>query len=227
MQHGTILIVDDEQDVLNSMRHLLSNTFHILTASSTEMAIEVLKTNNPNAVIADLQMSGLDGISLCKFVRTHPTHKNIPVLIVSAMTDQATRTDCFVWGADDFIAKPFSGSELIARVYSKLRWSRKPVEEADDYLKCGNLEVNEKNLSITIDGEKIPLTIFEFRMLKHFIQKKDTVLNRDTLLQEVWEDSAVTHRTVDVHIYALRNKLSKFNYEFHTVHGVGYILREK
>jgi two-component system alkaline phosphatase synthesis response regulator PhoP len=225
----TILIIDDEQSARENLQGLLSRDFRVMTASSVPEGIQIAKEINPDAILTDLQMPQMDGVEMCKLTRKDAALKNTPILIVSGVNDAHRRTECFLWGADDFIIKPYSSSELIARLFAKLRWSRQSVEEITDGsgIICGNLSLNERRYEVLIDGNRINLTNYEFKMLKYFLTQKDTVLSRETILQNVWVGSTVTVRTVDTHVCTLRNKLQDFDHEVNSVHGRGYVLRKR
>lgn len=225
----TILIIDDEQAALENMKSLLARDFRVLTAGSTMEGIQMAKQSIPDAILTDLQMPQMDGVEMCKITRQDQTLKNTPIIVVSGVNDVHRRTECFLWGADDFIIKPYSSSELMARLLSKLRWSRQPIDEAVDETEivCGNLILNERRYEVLVDGTRINLTNYEFKMLKYFLGERDIVLSRDLILQNVWVGSTVTVRTVDTHICTLRNKLAGFNHEIYSVHGRGYILRKR
>jgi two-component system OmpR family response regulator len=225
----TILVIDDEQAARENLKHLLSREFKVISAGSVLEGLEVAKTLKPDAILADLQMPVLDGIEFCKLSRLEETLKCTPILIVSGIADTVKRTECFLWGADDFIAKPYASGELIARLTSKLRWTRKemaPALDDQDNLRCGNLSINEHRHEVLLGKKRVDLTNYEFKLLHRFLASPDSVLSREYLLDQVWTGSHVTVRTVDTHICTLRKKLAGFDHEFHAVHGRGYILRK-
>lgn len=225
----TVLVVDDEEVIRENMSYLLSKDFRVLTASSTREALESAKLNAPDAILADLQMPDEDGLELCRRIRADKALKNIPILMISGFPDTLRRTECFIWGADDFIAKPFSTSELIARLTSKLRWNRQEIDNSigSKVLTCGNLVLNEDRFEVLINNNRIELTNFEFKLLKYFISSVGYVSTRDIILEKVWTGSNVTLRTVDTHICTLRKKISNFDHEIEALSGRGYVLRKK
>lgn len=224
----TILVIDDEPQARDNLRWLLSRDFTVITADSGTEGLQKAKEFKPDAILTDLQMPVMDGIEFCKQTRQDQSLKNTPILIVSGSNDTHLRTECFFWGADDFIAKPFSSSELVARLFSKLRWTRQSIDESSSLLiTCGNLTMNERRYEVQVNGKRVDLTNYEFKMLKYFLANLNTVLSRDAILQHVWTTSTVTSRTVDTHIFGLRNKLIEFDHEFSAIHGRGYCLRKK
>ncbi|MGZ5279071.1 MAG: response regulator transcription factor [Pseudobdellovibrionaceae bacterium] len=224
----TILIIDDEESARENLRCLLSNDFRVITAGSGIEGLQKAKELPPDLILTDLQMPEMDGIEVCKMTRQNSILKNIPIMIVSGSHDVHRRTECFLWGADDFVTKPYSSSELVARLFSKLRWSRQAIEDSSvgNLLTCGNLSLDERRYEVLVNGHRVDLTNYEFKMLKYFLNLKDVVLSRDSILKNVWTGNSVTVRTVDTHICTLRNKLGDFDYEIHSVHGRGYILRK-
>jgi len=228
MNKKTVMIVDDETAILETLEGLLSREFRVITAPSTQVALARAKETPPDIFVLDLHMPGEDGLALCKFVRKEPKLKNIPILMLSGAGDEQRRTECFTWGADDFMAKPFSGSELIARITAKLRWQRHPADEGGgETAVCGNLTINYRKGETTVNGKRIDLTTFEMKLLSFFIQAKDQILSRQQILDEVWAGHKVIGRTVDTHVCVLRNKLADFDHAIQTVHRTGYILRSK
>lgn len=227
--HGnTLLVVDDEQECRETLRSLLSKHFQVLLAADGKEAIEIARRAKPDAVLVDVQMPGMDGIEVCKAIRSDSTLKSIPVMMISAYGDENWRTESFIWGADDFIAKPFSGRELVARIISRLCWTREPKEVGSSrLLTIGNLVLDSSKMEVTTNGLPLTLTVFEFGLLKYFIDNRGRVLSRDQILEEVWKDEVVSERTVDTHICAIRKKLSKWDHDIKTIHGAGYILRSQ
>jgi DNA-binding response OmpR family regulator len=224
----TLLIVDDEPSARENLKDLLSKDFHVLTADSGETGLQITASMTPDAILADLQMPKMDGLEFCKIVRQKQNLKNIPILIVSGSLDTGRRTDCFLWGADDFILKPYSSSELLARLSAKLRWIRTEAisNHADETLAYGNLTINEKKFEVLLDNTRIDLTNFEFKILKYLLKSVGSLLTREDILSLVWNSTNVSSRTIDTHICTLRKKLINFHYEIHAVHGRGYVLRK-
>jgi DNA-binding response OmpR family regulator len=176
----------------------------------------------------DLQTPGEDSISFCKQVRSDALLKNVPLLMISGNSGEDFRVECFTWGADDFIAKPYTGRELMSRILAKLCWTRELRDGSIDAVTdCGNLSLDEKKLQATVEGDLVELTVFEFRLLRYFIDHRESVVPRARLFREVWNGKAVSSRTVDTHVCTLRQKLKGFSFEFHTVHGAGYMLRPR
>lgn len=224
----TVMVVDDEPAMLDTLEGLLTDDFKVVKAPSAQVALSLARATPPDVFVLDLHMPGDDGLALCKFVRQEPKLKNIPILMLSGAGDEARRTDCFNWGADDFMAKPFSGAELIARITAKLRWQRHAVgETSGESAQCGNLAINYRKGETTVNGKRIDLTSFETKLLSFFIHSREQVLSRQQILDEVWGGHKVIGRTVDTHVCVLRNKLTEFDHAIQTVHRSGYILKPK
>ncbi len=226
MQGSTLLVIDDDTDSLEMLKSLLGKSFRTLTAQSAEEGLKIARECQPDAILVDVQMSGMNGIEACKVIRKDPSLKLVPVIMISAYGDENCRTECFLWGADDFIAKPFSGRELIARVLAKLNWvrSQKGVDD-NRVIRCGNLTLDETKMDVVVGDERIDLTVFEFNLLRYFLNNRDCLLSRQKIMADVWKNQVVASRAVDTHVYAIRKKLTASNLELDTVHGAGYILR--
>lgn len=223
---STLLVIDDTQEDRDALQNLLCKSFKVLVAKSGKEALEMAKTLRPDAALIDVMMPEMDGISVCKLIRNEPGLKTMPVMMLSAYGDETSRTESFLWGADDFVAKPYSGRELIARILAKLNWVRQPKSEANtSVLACGNLHMDEVRLEVKIDEKKVGLTVFEFTLLKYLVENSNRVLSREKILKDIWNGQIVTQRTVDTHIYAIRKKLLGANVEIGTIHGAGYILK--
>lgn len=140
-----LLIVDDEIDTRESLESLLSKQFLVTTAENAEKALYLARSQPFDAILLDIHMPGMNGIELCKAIRRDSQLNTLPILMISASQDENLRTECFLWGADDFIAKPYSGRELVARIHAKLCWIRTPRTQEEIVLTCGNIGLNEKN----------------------------------------------------------------------------------
>lgn len=223
-----ILVADDDADNRRTIFEFLSPHYAIVEATNGLEAVEAAKIHKPSLALLDFQMPKIDGIDVCKMIRTIDELQAMPVIMLSGAGDEAVRTKAFLSGIDDFIAKPVSAAELMARIKSKLNWQRQPVgNDMPAYIKVGNLTIDDKKLLVTVAGSQTRLTHFEYSLLKYFIENKDCVLSRAKILEKVWNMNNVATRTVDTHLYSLRQKLKEFDHEFETVHSAGYILRPR
>lgn len=223
-----ILIADDDTDNRRTFFDFLSPHYQIVEATNGIEAIEAARVHKPSLLLLDFQMPKVDGIDVCKMIRAIDDLKTMPIIMVSGSGDELTRTKAFLSGIDDFITKPVSSAELIARIKSKLNWVRQPAsDESIQFISIGNLTIDDKKLIVAVNGQPTRLTHFEYTLLKYFIENKDCVLSRAKILEKVWNLNNVNTRTVDTHLYSLRQKLKDFDHEFETVHSAGYILKPR
>jgi DNA-binding response OmpR family regulator len=218
----TILIVEDEATIAASVAaRLRAEGFHVETAADGPSGVEACRRLRPDLVVLDVMLPGLDGLEVCRQIQRD---RPVPVLMLTARDDE---TDVLVGlgvGADDYMTKPFSPRELVARVKALLRRvERHPGPEAAP-VRVGDLEVDPAARQVRRGGEPIDLTRTEFDLLRHLAGRPGVVLSRERLLAEVWgyRDGSGA-RTVDSHVRALRRKLGSD--VIRTVHGVGYAIR--
>lgn len=221
----SVLIIEDEPDIRKTIDYnLAKEAFIVLQASSIAEGEEVLANNKIDAIILDLMLPDGSGLTLCRDIKLDPKTKNIPVIILTAKTEEVDRVVGFELGADDYVTKPFSVRELILRVKAILKRgvSSDTVSEDSAY-SFGGLRLNIDAHQIFINDDEVSLTALEFRLLKHLIDRRGRVQTRDQLLEDVWGySSEVTTRTVDTHIKRLREKLGPIGDYIQTIRGVGY-----
>ncbi len=211
-----ILIVDDETLIRNVIKEYSSSEgYHIFEASDGLEAIEMVKNNNIDLVVLDVMMPNLDGFSACKEIKRI---KNIPVIILSARKEEYDKLVGFELGIDDYMTKPFSPKELMARI--KAVSKRNTVS---DEFKYETLVINYAGHTVTIDDEELKLTPKEYEILCYLVQNKNIAVSRETILSKLWGYSFFgDDRTVDTHIKKLRNNLGKYRDLITTVRGMGY-----
>lgn len=220
MNHSTILIVEDEfklaQLLSEYLQHAEFNT-HILQKG--DLVLDWLQENKVDLILLDIMLPGQDGISLCREIRAK---SNIPIIIQSARIDEIDRLLGLELGADDYICKPYSPKEVVARVKAVLR--RSTYENQNDLKNI--LQLDETRLKITFKQQSLELTSVEFQLLKTLYDHPGQIFSRDQLIQKIYQDHrVVSDRTVDSHIKKLRKKLNQLSseYEFiHSVYGAGY-----
>ena len=220
-----VLVIEDEPDIRKTIDYNLSKeSFKVIQAASIEEGEKSLASNKIDVIILDLMLPDGSGLTLCRDIKSEPKTKNIPVIILTAKTEEVDRVVGFELGADDYVTKPFSVRELILRVKAILKRSvsiEKNTEDAEDSF--GELTINYEEHQAYINGHEIFLTALEFKLLKHLIKRKGRVQTRDQLLEDVWGySSTVTTRTVDTHIKRLREKLGLVGDHIQTIRGVGY-----
>lgn len=225
LQRKKILIIDDEPQVCDFVEDLLSFRFDVLKAADPETGLRHVIDAKPELVILDLRLRTHNGLDICKELRTNPKTKHLPVLFYSGADDFESVAVAFDLGADDFISKDVRPRELVARILSKVRRIEERTVEPD-VLACGNLTLDMRKLEATIDKKVIPLSVLEFTLLKFFVVNKERVMSRNAILEDVWQGSHVSSRTIDTHMVYLRKKLDGFDHQLSTVYGAGYILRE-
>lgn len=216
-----ILIVDDEQKIREVIREYAEfNGYEVEEAENGMEAIGLCKLNDYDLIVMDIMMPKLDGFSACKEIRKF---KDIPVIMLSARGEEYDKLFGFELGIDDYIVKPFSPKELMARINVVL--SRRNITAASnmEIMKFGGLEINISARSVTVDGVKADLTPKEYDLLFYLVHNKNIALSRDKLLSDVWGyDFFGDDRTIDTHIKNLRNNLGNYRDYIVTLRGVGY-----
>lgn len=216
-----VLAVDDEQDILDLIRyHLEREGYQVVGCRDGRSALELISRERPDLVILDLLMPEVDGLEVCRRVRQGSA---IPIVMLTAKAEEADKVAGLELGADDYITKPFSPRELVARVRAVLR-RMGPLSE-DRPLTFGDLTMDFARHQVTVKGKGISLTAKEMELLKALVQAKGRVLDRDFLLERVWgydRAAEIESRTVDVHVRRLREKLGPAARRIVTVKGVGY-----
>jgi two-component system alkaline phosphatase synthesis response regulator PhoP len=233
MPGPTILVVEDEPDIRKLVQYnLAQERYKVLEAEDGEQALKLLQRAKPNLVILDLMLPGMSGLELCRLLRERPETAQLPILMLTAKAGEADKVVGLEMGADDYLAKPFSPREMVARVRAILRRSE-AASAADgpvSYEK-GPLRIDFATYEVFARGKNIKLTLKEFELLRFLTQNPNRVLNRDQLLDRVWGgDTFVTPRTVDVHIRRLRQAIEKDDRRpkwILTLRGVGYKFDEK
>jgi len=218
-----ILVVDDEPDILELVRfNLTQESFEVDTASTGSEALTKIESFSPDLVVLDLMLPDLSGTEVCRKIRGQPQTAHLPVIMLTARSEEVDRVVGFEIGADDYLTKPFSPRELVLRVKAVLRRSERDEAPTQRY-EHGPLMLDADRHRCPVDGELVELTAKEFGLLSTLMSRPGRVLSRDQLLEEVWgSDIAVTSRTVDTHLKRLREKLGQAGGLIHTVRGVGY-----
>ncbi|MDR3197634.1 MAG: response regulator transcription factor [Planctomycetaceae bacterium] len=239
MSKEQILVIEDEKDILSMVRlRLESRGFHVFTAESGELALQWLAEHNPDLILLDLMLPGMNGLEVLKHIRTDQNLAKIPILIVSALGEESDVVVGLERGADDYLSKPFNMSILMARVNALLRRSKpeienkptppqkKSSEDSDDSILFGLLRIDLKRYHVFVNDKQVALTSTEYRLLLTLIASKGRVLTRNQLIEEaIGNDAIVTDRTIDVHLTSLRGKLGSARNLIETVRGVGYRFR--
>lgn len=225
MAEEKILVIDDEENILELIRfNLANNGYKVLLASNGLDAIKLVKSECPQLVLLDLMLPGMDGYEVCKTIRRDNAISNIPIIIITAKSEEIDKVLGLELGADDYITKPFSIRELLARVKAVLR--RTTLLPNSDSFTFGDITIDFQKHEVINKEEKIELTLKEFELLETLIKNKGRVMTRDFLLDKIWGYEYVGEtRTVDVHIRHLRQKIEKDDKipkYIETMRGIGY-----
>ena len=223
----SILVVDDEPDLLELVRFTLDRAgFRVETAASGEEALSRLRRSVPDRLVLDLMLPDLSGEEVCRRVRGDPGLTGLPVIMLTAKSEEVDRVVGFELGADDYVTKPFSPRELVLRVKALLRRSSEAAASSAP-LERGPLRLDPERHRCAVEGEEVELTAKEFQLLEVLMRRPGRVMTREKLLDEVWgSDIAVTSRTIDTHLKRLREKLGAAADLIQTVRGLGYRFAE-
>ncbi|MBK3331464.1 response regulator transcription factor [Persephonella atlantica] len=217
-----IYIVEDDEDINELLEYnLRKEGFSVRPFLSSVKALDSISREKPDLVLLDIMLPDIDGLELCKMVKSNPETEDIPIIMITAKGTEIDKIVGLELGADDYITKPFSIREVIARIRAILRRVKK--ESRQNVLRFGTLEIYPEKFEIKVEGNPVELTSKEFKLLMTLINADGNVLTREQILSDVWKNELdVYDRTVDVHIKKLRDKLGKHSYRIETVRGVGY-----
>jgi len=226
-----ILVVDDEADLVKLVSYNLKKEgFIVDSASDGENALTKIRKGKYDLLILDLMLPGIQGIELCRILRNDPKQSSLPIIMLTARGEEVDRILGLEMGADDYMTKPFSPRELIARVKAVLRRAtEKPVHEK--ILKTGDIEIDRERYTVSIKGRPVKLSATEFKLLLFLAERRGKVFSRGQLLDAIWRDEAfVEPRMVDVHIRRLRANIEEDPAHpgyIKTMRGIGYLFNEK
>ena len=226
-----ILIVEDDKDIVELVRYNLEkDDFQVQAVGDGVSALAQVKKSAPDLVVLDLMLPKLSGLEICKEIRRDASLNRLPILMLTARGDEADRVVGLEIGADDYVTKPFSPRELVARVKALLRRAE-PPGEAVKTIEVGRLHIDPSSYRVTRAGKPVPLSTLEFRLLYFLASRPDKVFSRDQLLDAVWgNERFVTPRSVDVYIRRLREKVEadpENPTHLKTVRGAGYLFETR
>lgn len=223
MMSETILVVDDEQRIIDLAKmYLEKEGFRVRSANDGMIALQMILSENPGLVVLDLMLPGLDGWEICRRVRAE---SDVPIIMLTARSEDIDKIVGLELGADDYLTKPFNPRELVARVKAILRRAERRSSTAGTAIVLANLTIDPARRQVSVDGRLIDLRMKEFDLLLTLAENPGMVFSRERLLDVVWGyDFAGETRTVDVHIAHLRHKLAGMRPAIETVWGVGYKL---
>ena len=220
-----ILLVDDEVDILEFLKYNLEqDNFEVLVSSNGKDALKKI-SQNPDLIVLDIMMPEMDGFEVYEQIKKNKEYQDIPIIFLTAKSGETDEIKGLDLGASDYIQKPISPKKLIARIKSNLR--KTPAIEkkskGSDHLKIGPLEIDVEKFTVKIDNRQKFFPRKEFQLLFYLASNPGKVINRETLLKEIWgNDVYVIDRTIDVHIRKIREKLGKHSELIETIKGVGY-----
>jgi two-component system, OmpR family, alkaline phosphatase synthesis response regulator PhoP len=219
-----VLVVEDEPDIRSLVvHHLEREGFRCRTAGSGGEALARVRSSTPDLMVLDLMLPGMDGLEVCRRLRGDPATAGLPIIMLTAKADEVDRVVGLELGADDYLAKPFSPKELVARVRAVLRRAR--PGETPQVLSVGGVSLDSSRHIVSVGGRPVELTPKEFDLLHALLAAAGRVLSREHLLNRVWgyaRADEIESRTVDVHIRRLRAKLGAEERRIATIKGVGY-----
>ena len=220
-----ILIVDDEPDVTELLKYKLEQDAHLCQVVNNPLSfISVAREFNPNLILLDIMMPELNGLQLCKMVRSDPKMNTIPIIFLTARGEVEDRIKGLESGGDDYISKPFNTKELMLRVANILNRNQSGGSVNNkNRIQIAGVVLDDSLHELTVDGEVVILTATEFRLLKLLMLRKNRVQTRENLLVNVWNyDTDIETRTVDTHVRRVREKLGPYANMIETIRGVGY-----
>jgi two-component system phosphate regulon response regulator PhoB len=228
MARGRILVIDDELDLIELVRYNLEKEgFTVQGAQDGESGLAQAIRELPDLIVVDLMLPGVDGLDVCRSLRFDKRTARIPIIMLTAKSEESDRILGLELGADDYVTKPFSPRELVARIKAVLRRTSAPQAESE-IIQRGSLIIDLTRRAVSCAGDSISLTATEFRLLQFFATRPGRVFSRSELIDGVLgRDVVVEDRTIDVHITGLRKKLGGCGDWIETVRGFGYRFREE
>ena len=222
MEKDLIYLVEDDTDLAEILVfNLEKEGFEVIHFTNGNSFFKAMEQKIPNIIILDIMLPGYDGIRIAKIIKQNVVYKDIPIIFLTAKSEEEDKIDGFEAGADDYITKPFSSKELTARIKAVLNRYKKtnPINK----LKIEDLEIDDDKMEVILRGKPISLTKTEFRILKHLVENIDKILSRDKIINIMWSyGTDINDRTVDVHIKHLRDKLLDYGKYIKTIRGIGY-----
>ncbi len=225
MSKEHILVVEDEQNIAQAIQYNLEKEgYRVSRAGDGAQGLKLVQTQLPSLVVLDLMLPQIDGLEICRLLKREEKTKNIPILMVTAKSQETDKVVGLELGADDYLSKPFSMRELIARVKAILRRSS-GAQTIQELLVCGTLKLDLARRRVIVKEKETILTAKEFDLLRVLMEAKGRVLDREKLLEQIWgldRSIEIETRTVDVHVGQLRKKIGSETKRLVTLKGVGY-----
>jgi two-component system, OmpR family, alkaline phosphatase synthesis response regulator PhoP len=227
MSKGTVLVIDDERDVVELVRYNLEREgFEVLAALDGKSGLALATKFPPQVIVLDVMMPGIDGLEVCKQLKNDSRTSGIPIIMLTAKAEEMDRVVGLELGADDYVTKPFSPRELVARVKAVLR--RASASEIPQNARIGKLSIDVGRHEVSYAGQPVSLTATEFRIIQFLVSRPGRVFNRDEIIDGALDrNEAIFDRTIDVHMTAIRKKLGAGGEMIETVRGFGYKLNDR
>ena len=229
MPNESIVIVEDEKDILKLLEFNLGKEgYRVKGFLSGEDGLKAIQKITPDLVILDLMLPGIDGLTICRQIRSDSTASNLPIIMLTAKDSEIDIVTGLELGANDYITKPFSIRVLIARIRTILRQTTNRLESNDGSIKVNEITINPGRHEVFVKNDPVMLTSTEFRLLWLLISRPGWVFDRDQIIDAIHgNDYVVTDRSIDVHFVGLRKKLGRAGKYIETIRGVGYRLKDK
>jgi len=226
MARRKILIIEDDRDIVEMVEYnLREEGYATVSALNGEEGVNLARSERPDLIILDIMLPIVDGFEVCRTLKSDNTTSHIPIIILSAKSQETDKVVGLELGADDYITKPFSPRELIARIRAIMR--RGTEQQQSGVIEKGEVIIDSAKHKVMVGGEQIPLTTTEFKLLEYLARRPGVVLSRYQILDAVsGDDTVVSDRTVDAHIKSLRRKLGTAKDYIETVRGAGYRFKE-
>ncbi len=229
---GHLLLVEDEQDLQDLLRYNLErNGYHVSTAGSGEKGLQLIRSDPmPEMILLDLMLPGMDGLEVCRTVRGDPRTAHLPILMLTAKTEESDVVTGLELGADDYVTKPFSPKVLLSRVKALMRRRQQKAENpaVDDSLVIRNMTINRERHEVRVDDAPVDLTATEFKLLHLLASRRGRVYTRKMIIESIHgKMTVVTDRSVDVQVVSIRRKLGEVGADLQTIRGVGYRFKDE
>ena len=224
MSNAKILIVDDEEDLRELVSYnLRKEGYEVMTAESGSECLKIARDAMPDLIVLDLMMPNIDGLECCRIIRGDAKIQHIPIIMLTAKSEETDIVVGLELGADDYVTKPFSPKILAVRIKSVLRRGREKADDTVKVVKCYNLVINPARREVLVSGEPVKLTFTEFEVLHLLARKPGWVLSRNQIINAIRGGGyPVTERSIDVQVVGLRKKLGEAGKYIETIRGVGY-----
>jgi two-component system alkaline phosphatase synthesis response regulator PhoP len=228
MAKETILVVEDEEDIRELLKYNLEKEgYQVFGAATGEEALQAVRRRRPDLILLDLMLPGIDGLEVCRRIKSEPQARHLPIVMLTAKGEETDIVTGLELGADDYVTKPFSPRVLVARLRAALRRRSQPLPPQTAPLKTDELVIHPGRHEVLLQGQPIPLTVTEFRLLHLLARRPGWVFTRSQIVNEIHgEDYPVSDRSIDVQIVSLRKKLGAFGSRIETIRGVGYRFKD-